>query len=138
MPPVDPRSYRPKYIQVVDGIRDQITSGEYEPGDYLPSEKDLAHEWGVSNLTARRALATLRAEGLIVTEQGVRARVREVGERTVMRIGQGERVIFRPATADEQRQLGLAAGAPVAVFTSAAGEEKVVPAYDIEIVGADD
>lgn len=134
MPPVDPRSWRPKFVQVADSLRDRITAGEYEPGDYLPSERDIAHEYEVNPLTARRALSTLRAEGLIRTEQGVRAQVREIGERTVMRIHPGDKVTIRPATADEQRQLGLAAGAPVAVITSAGGEEQVVPAYDIELV----
>lgn len=138
MPPVDPRSYRPKFVQVADHIRDQITSGAYEPGDYLPSEKDLAYDYEVSPLTARRALGALRAEGLIATEQGVRAQVREVGERIVMRIHSGDRVKIRPATADEQRQFGLAAGVPVAVVTSADGEENIVSAYDIELVVGDD
>lgn len=132
--PVDPRSYTPKYIQVAEDVRDRITAGEFRPGDYLPSEGDIAHDYEVNQATARRALSMLRSEGLIVTEQGVRARVREVGERTIMRIHPGDRVKIRPATADEQRELGLAAGVPVAVVTSAASEEQVVPAYDIELV----
>ncbi|MCW2901745.1 MAG: transcriptional regulator, GntR family [Streptosporangiaceae bacterium] len=134
MPPVDPRSYRPKYIQVADQIRDRITAGEYQPGDRLPSERDLSDDYDVNPATARRALRTLQAEGLLTIERGVRAQVREMGERTVMRIQAGDRVVIRPATADEQRRLGLAAGAPVAVVTAADGGEQVVPAYDIELV----
>ena len=132
-PPVDPRSYKPKYVQVLDHLRTMIQTGRYEPGAYLPSVRDIAHEYEVDPATARRALSMLRSEGLIVTEQGVRAKVREIGERTTMRIHPGDKVTIRPATADEQRQLDLATGAPVAVVTTADGEQ-VVPAYDVDFV----
>ncbi len=45
-------------------------SGLLEPGQRMPSEHELALEYGTSRPTVRRAYATLRGEGLIVTEQG--------------------------------------------------------------------
>jgi GntR family transcriptional regulator len=46
------------------------------PGERLPSEHDLAARYGTSRPTVRRAIARLKAEGLIVTEQGRGAFVR--------------------------------------------------------------
>lgn len=70
----------PKYLQVADHIRGQIVRGELQPGDEVPSEREIAEEWKVSRPTATRALAALRAEGLVEAQQGsgtfVRARPR--------------------------------------------------------------
>ena len=55
----------PPYRQIADGIRSRIQAGELQPGDRLPSERDLAQEWGVTRPTAGRALAVLKSEGLV-------------------------------------------------------------------------
>ncbi|GAA3471946.1 hypothetical protein GCM10018965_064990 [Nonomuraea roseola] len=47
-------------------LRERITAGEYPTGT-LPSEAELCTEFGVARNTARRGLAVLEAEGLIVT-----------------------------------------------------------------------
>ncbi len=65
-----------KYHQVADRIRAAIQSGELRPGQALPTEKQLAAQYGVSRPTVRAALATLRAEGLIDAQQGRGAFVR--------------------------------------------------------------
>jgi GntR family transcriptional regulator len=65
-----------KYHQVADRIRAGIQSGELRPGQALPTEKQLAAQYGVSRPTVRAALATLRAEGLIDAQQGRGAFVR--------------------------------------------------------------
>src|SRR6266508_1054995 len=65
-----------KYHQVADRIRAAIQSGELRPGQALPTEKQLAAQYGVSRPTVRSALATLRAEGLIDAQQGRGAFVR--------------------------------------------------------------
>lgn len=48
-----------------------------EPGSTVPSETELIRRYGVSRSTIRQALATLEAEGLIISSQGSRRRVRD-------------------------------------------------------------
>jgi GntR family transcriptional regulator len=60
----------PKYAQVVAEIRRRIESGEYAPGSLLPSEHQLVESFGVSRPTIVKALASLRQEGWIETQQG--------------------------------------------------------------------
>lgn len=138
MPPVDPRSYKPKFVQIADSLRGRIRSGEFQPGEYLRSEKDLADEYDVAPATVRRALRALKAEGLITTEQGVRAQVVEVGERAEVELSPGDHVVFRAATLDEQRELNLGDGAWVAVVTGRVGAVRVLPATDVELVVPED
>ena len=130
--PVDPRSWRPKYVQIADDLRTRVHTGEYQAGGYLPSEADLAHMYEVSPLTVRRALAILESERLIIREQGVRAQIRQAGERETMRLQPGDRFLVRPATLEERRRLNLAEREPVAEVTRPDGETVVVPAYEVE------
>lgn len=67
----------PKYVQIADHIRDTILRGELRPGDEIPSERRIVEEWRVSRPTATRALAALRAEGLVEARQGSGTFVRE-------------------------------------------------------------
>jgi GntR family transcriptional regulator len=67
------------YQRVADGVRRDIESGRFPAGEQLPSEISLADAYGTSRNVVRRALAVLRAEGLITTGQGHRAIVRPKG-----------------------------------------------------------
>ena len=60
----------PKFLQIANHIRSQIARGELQPGDEVPSERQIAEEWSVSRPTATRALAALRAEELVEARQG--------------------------------------------------------------------
>lgn len=62
--------------RIVGQLRAQIESGSLKPGDKVPSENALMEEFGVSQTTARAALAALRGEGLISVERGKGAFVR--------------------------------------------------------------
>ena len=55
----------PIYLQLMDGFRQAIASGEYPPGRKLPAVRDLAVEAGVNPNTMQRALAELEREGLV-------------------------------------------------------------------------
>lgn len=55
---------------VFDSILNDITNLEYNPGDRLPSENDLAAKYGVSRVTIRKALNMLLALGVIETRTG--------------------------------------------------------------------
>src|SRR6266508_6637842 len=60
----------PKYAQVVGEIKRRIERGQYSPGSLLPSEHQLVDEFGVSRPTIVKALALLRQDGWIDTQQG--------------------------------------------------------------------
>lgn len=61
---------RPRYIQIADALRKQITSGVFEPGQRLTTARDLAHEYGVSVVTAQKAVELLKNEGFLETVGG--------------------------------------------------------------------
>ena len=60
----------PLYTQVRDTLFERIKSGSLRPGEELGSEFQLAAELGVSQGTVRKALEVLRAENLLVRQQG--------------------------------------------------------------------
>jgi GntR family transcriptional regulator len=66
------------YQDIVEELRASILDGRLDPGERLPSENELAERYGTSRPTVRRAIALLKAEGLVSTAQGrgvfVRAR----------------------------------------------------------------
>lgn len=57
-----------RYQQIAHTLRDRVH--EVGPGHVLPSESDLSAEFKVSRVTVRRALETLRDEGLVESRQG--------------------------------------------------------------------
>lgn len=62
-------SERPVYIQLIEHIQANIISGNFKPGDKIPSVRDLAAEAGVNPNTMQRALAELERMGLIFTNR---------------------------------------------------------------------
>jgi GntR family transcriptional regulator len=63
------RSYR--YKEIADTLRKKIDEGDFVPGALLPSETDLSATHGVSRMTLRKALESLRVDGLVDSRQGV-------------------------------------------------------------------
>ncbi|MFC7344618.1 GntR family transcriptional regulator [Saccharopolyspora griseoalba] len=60
-----------KREQIAADLRGAITNGELEPGARLPTEDHLAGTYNVSRDTVRWAIQALRADGLVLSEQGV-------------------------------------------------------------------
>lgn len=58
------------YVQLADLIAEQIRTGDLAPRDRLPSEIDLAAEYDIARLTARRAMRELTRRGLARTLPG--------------------------------------------------------------------
>lgn len=68
---------QPEYLRIAADLRRRIASGEFGPGDQLPTLPQLCAEYGdVSQTTIRNALALLRNEGLIETKARAGTRVR--------------------------------------------------------------
>ena len=55
---------------VIAQIREAILSGRYQPGDRLPTEREMAVHFGVSRVTVRDALRALEAAGLVEVRVG--------------------------------------------------------------------
>jgi GntR family histidine utilization transcriptional repressor len=68
----------PAYEQVKAWIRQHIASGAWKPGDPVPSEAALMERFGISRMTANRALRELAAEGLVTRVQGSGTRVAQL------------------------------------------------------------
>lgn len=64
-------SSTPLYTQIAKALRLQIQSEELKAGENFPSERELAEQYGVSRMTARQAVQSLRKEGLVYYERGV-------------------------------------------------------------------
>lgn len=69
---------RPAYEQVKGWIRQHIASGEWKPGDVVPSEASLMDRFAISRMTANRALRELATEGLVTRVQGSGTRVAQL------------------------------------------------------------
>src|SRR5258705_6250713 len=67
--------------ELVVRLTDDITSGKIPPGSRLPTEQELIAATGVSRTVVREAVAALRADGLVITRQGVGAFVPENARR---------------------------------------------------------
>jgi GntR family transcriptional repressor for pyruvate dehydrogenase complex len=55
---------------LVDALSGAIRDGNFKPGDRLPTEQELSSRYAVSRGVVREAVASLRAEGLVITRQG--------------------------------------------------------------------
>lgn len=62
-------SERPVYIQLIEQIQTGIISGNFKPGDKLPSVRDLASEAAVNPNTMQKALTELERIGLLFTNR---------------------------------------------------------------------
>jgi GntR family transcriptional regulator len=139
---------RPLYEQVADALRDEIRRGRYQPGDKLPSERELSERFEVSKVTARQAIVQLRAEGLITSRAGSGVFVAEKGPprrlsddilrgeafyRAVDRLGLHADVATtisrEPATADVAEALDVDQGAEVLVHTRLVRAEGGLPLF---------
>lgn len=61
----------PRYAAIKQSISDAVRDGRLRPGDRIPSEAELVDRFGVSRMTANRALRELQASGVIVRRAGI-------------------------------------------------------------------
>ena len=66
----DRESGVPVYRQLAEYLKKQISTGQYKPGDVLPSEADLIREYNISRTTVRLAFGLITNAGLVRREQG--------------------------------------------------------------------
>ncbi len=67
---LDEMSPTPLYLQLQRLIQNQVRAGKLRAGEALPSERDLAHQFGISRVTVRKAIAGLVDKGILVQHWG--------------------------------------------------------------------
>ena len=67
---LDYRDARPIYTQIIDGFKEQISTGVLMPGEKLPSVRELAAELTINPNTIQRAYRALEVDGWIATVPG--------------------------------------------------------------------
>ena len=67
---LDLKSGVPFYRQIIDQVRSSITTGELDPGDRLPTVRQLAVDLSINPNTVIRAYRELEIEGVLETHQG--------------------------------------------------------------------
>lgn len=122
-----PARGKPLYHRIFETLRDRIAAGQYKDGAFLPGEHEISSLFGVSRITAKRALDEIAAAGLAVRQQGRGTVVRRTAHQTFVQgtvvdfAGSMKRhepnVVVRlhefsqvPASAEVAGILGLAAG----------------------------
>src|SRR5258706_345779 len=91
----------PKYLRVLNTLRERIEEGGYGPGSALPSESQLSAEFRVSRPTVLKALGILRQDGWIEWQKGLRGDYAH------------EWLTCRKPTEDEAKLLDIDPGDPV-------------------------
>jgi len=74
---IDHSSAMPLHAQVESLLRELIEMPQYQAGEFLPKEVDLANQLGISRNTLRQATNKLEYEGLIVRKKGFGTKVAE-------------------------------------------------------------
>jgi GntR family transcriptional regulator len=67
---IDFESGVPIYMQLVDRIKQMVVSGQLQPGQQLPTMRQLATDLRINYNTVGRAYLILDQEGVISTQQG--------------------------------------------------------------------
>lgn len=127
--PLDKTSFTPMYVQIQERLLALIRSGNLRPGDPLPSEEQLSRTFGVSRMTSRQALQTLRHQGLASRSKGQGTFVSQPrvekdithlcgfsAEMRALGLEPGSRVLksgIVPAEAENAAVFGIGAKAPV-------------------------
>jgi GntR family transcriptional regulator len=67
---LDLKSGVPFYRQIIDQVKSSIATGALEPGDRLPTVRQLAVELSINPNTVSRAYTELELTGLVETQMG--------------------------------------------------------------------
>ena len=67
---IDTDSFAPAYFQLASILHREIMNGNLRTGDRVPSENELSEEYGLSRMTARKAIGLLAEKGVVSREKG--------------------------------------------------------------------
>lgn len=75
---------QPKFMQIKSALIEQIELRQLLPGEKVPSENQLADQFSVSRMTARRAVSELVSEKVLARSQGIGTFVADLGSMPCM------------------------------------------------------
>lgn len=107
---LNPQSGIPIYRQLMEQARRMISSGQLQPGDALPSVRELATTHAVNPMTISKAYSLLEAEGLLERQRGKAMTVSAINglaESKRERLGRLQPAIQQLAVAAEQLELDI-------------------------------
>jgi len=125
---IDLDSTVPAYRQIADAIRARLVAGHFQPGDQLPTVRQLAVDLGVHHNTVAEAYRTLAEEGWL--DLG-RRRGATVQERTAPKATPRTKARFRQRLREliaEARGAGVTSDVIAAELMELAGGEPGAPA----------
>lgn len=67
---INKHSPLPIYYQLEQGIKEMIEKGQLQPGEMIPSERELAETYDISRMTVRQAINNLVNDGYLVRKRG--------------------------------------------------------------------
>ncbi|WP_432013904.1 GntR family transcriptional regulator [Streptomyces cucumeris] len=111
-----------KYEEIAESLRSRIAAGEFEPGETVPSGRDLAEQWSVSRATVIKAMDVLRNDGVVQARQGTGFVVTETP-------------VARPAGGRQAGSARVSGGMPF--LRIGAPDWAVPPAHVAEALGMD-
>lgn len=132
---------QPLYARVREILVERLISGQWKPGQMLPSEFSIADELGVSQGTVRKALDEMTTEGLVIRKQGRGTFVAEAEDQSIL--FRFYRLTRDNASADDQRSFPESTYLKRELRTSTAEERAVfgqnspLPVWDIERMRSD-
>lgn len=104
---IHPSSGVPIYRQLMDQLRALIASGRLQPGDLVPSVRQLGDSLAVNMMTVSKAYAKLEAEGVLERDRGVGMRVKATSVSGTVAARQKELVPFAEQLVTRGWQLQL-------------------------------
>lgn len=144
---------QPVYVSIHDVIKQQIKAGAWAIGSRLPSERDLADEFGVSRMTLRHAITLLVDEGVLerrvgsgtyVASRRVQEKMRGTTSFTEIVTSQGKKASSRlisyqrrPVSETEMYQLALAAEAHVVRMERVRYADNLPVVYEVASIPED-
>jgi len=105
---INRNSFVPPYFQLARILEQKILSGEFKPGDSLPSESDLSKKYNLSRMTVRKCLGVLAERGLVSARQGRGTFVsRPALDRAVFTVDEFHREVSRRGLKPESRLIAV-------------------------------
>jgi DNA-binding FadR family transcriptional regulator len=102
---------KPLTAALIQDLSARIAGATLQPGDRLPTERELMGTFGVSRTVVREAISSLRAEGLVVTRQGKGAFVSREGGRASFRLTESDVATLQDVVRVMEVRIGLEAEA---------------------------
>jgi GntR family transcriptional regulator len=120
---IDKSSNIPVYIQIAEEIKTNIKEHVYNPGEAIPTERELTEEFGVSRMTIRQAVSNLIYEGVLYKTRGKGA---FVSKETI------EKKMEIESFSDDMRKRGLTPSSKVLFFEKITPDEEVRQKLQLE------